>query len=73
MTLDLNFSLLITHVTMLFLPVNGLISIKFPIPHLLLLLNPRQGEPVTSGAQALPARKKHKNREKFCRISASLR
>ena len=32
MTSDLNFSLSITYVTMLFLPVNGCISIKFPIP-----------------------------------------
>ena len=42
---------------MLFLPVNGCISIKFPIPLLLLFLNPCQSKPLTSGAQALPARK----------------
>ena len=42
---------------MLFLPVNGCISIKFPIPLLLLFLNPCQSKPLTSGAQALPTRK----------------
>ena len=57
MTSDLNFSLSITYVTMLFLPVNGCISIKFPIPLLLLFLNPCQSKPLTSGAQALPTRK----------------
>ena len=61
MTSDLNFSLSITYVTMLFLPVNGCISIKFLIPHLLLLLNPCQSEPPTSEAEALPARKKPMN------------
>ena len=45
-----DFSLPITYVTMLFLPVNGCISIKFPIPLLLLFLKPRQGELLTSGA-----------------------
>ena len=58
MTSDLNFSLSITYVTMLFLAINGCILIKFPIPHLLPTLKACQGEPVTSGAQALPARKK---------------
>ena len=57
MTSDLNFSLSITYVTMLFLAINGCISIKFPIPHLLPTLKACQGEPLTSGAQALPARK----------------
>ena len=43
-----DFSLPITYVTMLFLPVNGCISIEFPIPHL--LLKSCQSEPLTSEA-----------------------
>ena len=68
MTSDLNFSLSITYVTMLFLPVNGCISIKFPIPLLLLFLNPCQSKPLTSGAQALPTRKNFKIRKAHLHI-----